>query len=444
MVFVFTWALFGIVGLSEYDRVGVFDSYYKNKWAVTFLTYAGITFAGVFFFGTILAGHQAALTRIQVTTIEEVIDVAVALSGLLSRYYAFIFGILGLTAFVTLQGLSRPRASGHIISISVLVVLLLLSVPVIRSWCFDLIRADIVYKQGGVFANSRTYNDKQIGIQHFEKALEYTPREDYYNLFLGKAYLELAQGLPEDFTAEQRESVFYKTEQVLTHARGLNPLNTDHSANLARFYKSWAARIMIESSVEGLTADQQDKLNEKYQDLLEKSLGEYKTALILSPNNPMIWNELAQLYAIDFKDDIKFQETISKSLEVDVDFEQTWMLLGDMRSTNGDIDGAISAYERSLEITNNCTVRRVIGTLHAQQSRWLEAAQTLEFAAEKCPNSKELWEMYRILAIAYANLGRGVEAVQMAQQSYVLAPESQKEVVQQLLDQLAGPSEDSP
>ena len=63
---------------------------------------------------------------------------------------------------------------------------------------------------------------------------------------------------------------------------------------------------------------------------------------------------------------------------------------------------------------------------------------------EKCSTSKELWEMYRVLAITYANLGRGVEAVQVAQQSLALAPEAQKSVVQDLLDQLAGPTEEQP
>ena len=205
---------------------------------------------------------------------------------------------------------------------------------------------------------------------------------------MGKAYLELAQGLPDETPTDQRENVFLKTEQVLTHARELNPLNTDHSANLARFYKSWSARIAMDLQAEGLTEAQTTTLNGEYQALLEKSLAEYKTALILSPNNPIIWNELAQLYAIDFQDEGKFQETISKSLAIDVDFEQTWMLLGDMRSSKGDIDGAIDAYQRSLEVRNNCTVRRVIGTLYAQQSRWEEAAENLELAVERMPQLK--------------------------------------------------------
>ena len=185
-------------------------------------------------------------------------------------------------------------------------------------------------------------------------------------------------------------------------------------------------------------------MSAQYGTLLDKSLTEYNTALILSPNNPLIWNELAQLYGLDLKDEAKFQETISKSLEIDVGFEQTWMLLGDMRSAGGDSDGAIDAYQRSLDIRNNCTVRRVIGTLHAQQSHWEEAVEALELAVDRCSTSTELWEMYRVLAITYANLGRSGQAVQVAQQSLALAPESQKTVVQQLIDQLVSPPEEQP
>ena len=156
MIFIFTGVLFGIVGLSEYDREGVFEPQRKRQWSGSRTSIPGHFIRRDYFsLALILAGHQAALTQVQVTTIEGVIDVAVSLAGLLSRYYAFIFVILGLMILAALQAMPKARDSGNIISLSLLVVLLLLSVPVIRSWCFDPIRADIVFKQGGVFANSR-------------------------------------------------------------------------------------------------------------------------------------------------------------------------------------------------------------------------------------------------------------------------------------------------
>ena len=172
--------------------------------------------------------------------------------------------------------------------------------------------------------------------------------------------------------------------------------------------------------------------------MLQRSLNHYQRALTLSPNNAILWNELAQLYAIDLGDMTKYEETIARSLAVDDGFEQTWMLMGDLRSSQGDIEGAIEAYQQSLVIQDSCTVRRVVGTLQAQQSAWDQAVATLEKAIETCPTDGELWEMYRVLAIAYANQGQSELALQSAQAALAIAPDAQSAAIQQLIDQLMG------
>ncbi|HOU15914.1 MAG TPA: tetratricopeptide repeat protein [Anaerolineae bacterium] len=443
MIFIFTWLLFGVVGLSEFDREGLFDEERSKRWGTAIAVYALISLLGLLIFGNLLAAHQANLTATRVDNtsldklIRDVVGIADKLASLVLRYYGLIFFLLALTGIALLWEDPLPREWGEFWSPVALIALLVFGATVIIGpACYNLIRADIIYKQGGVYAGSNNANEKQIGIAHYEKALEYVPREDYYNLFLGKAYLELAQGLPAETSAEQREFIFRKTEEILKQARQINPLNTDHSANLARFYKSWAARVASEMSAEGITAAQQTTLKAQYDKLLQQSEENYKIALTLSPNNPIIWNELAQLYAIDFGDDLKFQQTISTSLQVDVGFEQTWMLLGDMRSSKGDLAGAVAAYQESLKIRNNCTVRRVLGTLQAQQTLWADAAATLEEAVEKCAQASDLWDMYRVLAITYANLGRLPEALQTANLALAAAPTEQQPAVQQLIEQL--------
>jgi tetratricopeptide (TPR) repeat protein len=389
------------------------------------------------------------LTQVQITNVEEIVDVAVMLSDLLGRYYGLIFTLVIAMGLVLMAEGRKPRESGSLAGFSVLVVGMLLAIPAIRSGSYNLIRADVIFKQGKVFANANSPNEKQIGIQHYEKSIEYAPQEDYYYLFLGKAYLELAQGLPNDTPTEQREAVFLQTEEVLNRARELNPLNTDHSANLARFYKSWAARVNLDLRAEDLGADDRAGLQDKRMELLRRSLENYEIALTLSPNNPIIWNELAQLYAVDLDNQELYQETIQQSLAVDDEFEQTWMLMGDLRSSRGDIEGAIDAYLQALEIDakwrsmegrQNCSVRRVVGTLYAQQSQWEDAVDFLETSIERCqPRFGELWEMHRVLAIAYANQGRTSAALDEAHIALRLAPEGQQPTVQQLIDQLSGP-----
>jgi len=426
MIFVFTWVLFGVIGLSELDREGLFGKERGERWVWAILLYSSVTLLGLLIFGSVLASLQAQLPQIEVHTAEDVIGVAVTLAGVLGRYYAFIFVILALTAWVLLHESAQAQRWGDPVSFIVLSVLLLLCVPLIRAYDYNLIRADIVFKQGGGFANSRDLNQKQLGLQHYEKAIEYAPLEDYYRLFQGKTYLEIAQTLPADIDPAQREGIFLKTEQVLLEARELNPLNTDHSANLARFYRGWAAQV-------------QDP--QQSEQLLRQAEENYHTALILSPHNPILWNELAVLEAFDLHDEIVAQEVISHSLAVDPEFEQTWSLLGDMRvNIDKDVPGAIAAYERSLEIASKqCTVRRVLGSLQIQESRWDDAAAQLEQTLEYCPTMGDLWDIYRMLGISYFYQGRPAEALQMANMALQLAPEEQRPVIEQLITAIQQP-----
>ena len=442
VIFVFTWVLFGLVGIGEYDREGVFEQNRTRRLLISAMTYAGLSLIGLLIFGSMIAGYQARLTQIQVTTVEEVVGVAETLASMLGQYYGLIFFLLGAIGLILLGEQRLPRDWGKLWTPLVLIVLLLGSVSIIRKTNYDLIRADIVYKQGGSFANQRGVNEKQIGILHYERSIDYVPREDYYYLFLGKTYLELAQGLDNEVTLAQRQETFRQTEAILQEAREINPLNTDHSANLARFYKSWAARLAADMRNEELSEAQRTELAQQQDELLEKSLENYNIALTLSPNNAILWNEKAQLYAMDLNDMQKFQETISKSLEIDPEFGTTWMLLGDMSSSTGDRDQAIHAYEKALEFSSRserCTIRRVLGTLHAQGENWGDATRTLEDAIEECGATRYAWEMYRVLAISYANQGQGAEALQAAQQALELAPENQQDQIQQLIETLQTP-----
>ncbi len=446
MIFFLTWALFGLVGLSEYDNEGLFSEERDSRWMISSFAYLFISFLGFLIFGSIVAGHQAGLLRIRPGTIEDIVGVANMLAGLLRQYYVLIFTILILTGLFLLGEEKRQRDWGHPFSYGLLLILLLPGIWLIRTKNYDLIRADVIFKQGGTFANARDLQNKQIGIAHYEESLDYVPREDYYNLFLGKTYLELAQGLPSEVSSEEREEIFETTEDVLLHAREINPLNTDHSANLARFYKSWAARVAMDMRQEDLSPEQKEELQAEQDRLLQLSLENYEIALTLSPNNPIIWNELAQLYALDLKDMVKYQETISHSLELDPEFETTWMLIGDMRSSSGDVSGAIVAYQNALDVQYNCTVARVLGTLQAQLERWDDAIVTLEAIPEQrlCANFGQLWEVYRVLAISYANDGDTAAAMAAADTALSLAPEDQHAAIESLRQTLLEQSQTVP
>ena len=81
--------------------------------------------------------------------------------------------------------------------------------------------------------------------------------------------------------APLREAVLGETEKVLMEARELNPLNTDHSANLARMYHRWANSASDDAT---------------RQELLRRASENYAIATSLSPQNAILWNEWATLY----------------------------------------------------------------------------------------------------------------------------------------------------
>ncbi|MGC9357980.1 MAG: TPR domain-containing protein, partial [Anaerolineae bacterium] len=424
MIVVFTWLLFGVVGLGELDREGLFEEDRSRQWWVAVLTYVGLSLFGFLIVGSTLAGFHARLPQIQVTTVEGLVEVATILSGVLGQYYGLIFTVAILLAFVLMWEVPGPRSSLEPVSLLLLPVLLFLGVLLIRNYSYDLIRADIVFKQGTSFANSSDPNQKQMGIKHFDQAIEFAPREDYYRLFLGKAYLETAQTLPPETDVAQRERIFQVAEEVLHEAREIAPLNTDHSANLARFYN------ILVSFAEG---------PQERQALYEKSEENYRKALALSPNNAVLWNELARL-KITQGDEVGFRETISHSLALDPEFEQTWALLGEVRLNQQDLPGAIEAYEKAVAFKpKDCQLRHTLGSLLVQEGRWDDAATALEPILDRCPRMGRVWDVYRLLAISYFYQGRQGAALQMASQSLQLVPEDQRHIVEQLIAAIEQP-----
>lgn len=421
MIVAFTGVLFGVIGLGELEREGLLADRRGTPWTKILSTYAAITLIGFLLFGGIIAGMQAQLTQTIVRSIKDVVAVGVQLAGMLGYYYGFILVLLLALAWLLLR--EEPPASGHGNPFSwggLCIGLLGVGFLLVGPYCYDLVRADIIFKQGQSFANSKNPDDVAIGIAHYEKALKLAPREDYYYLFLGKALLEYTQAPPEILDDAQRVATFYRTEEVLLRAREIAPLNTDHSANLARFYRSWATRM---------TAPEQR------QELLRASETAYRQALLLSPNNPILWNELAILYAFDLQDLPAYERTIAHSLALDPEFEQTWSLSADVKANlYRDFEGAIADYWRVLDLKpQECTVRRVLGNLLLQEERWRESVQLFEATLSYCSEMRDLWDIYRMWAIALYYQGQPDQALTLANRALLLAPESHRATVEQLV-----------
>jgi len=521
MIFGMTLAATALLSVTQMAKRGDFRERRGEEWISVSIVLILPLVLGAFF-GLALAGRHASTVKVQPTTVADVLRLAEHVADQISTYYVFLaivvilgglalmrkqnppgrwstppgaltlaaaglslivlaaqsptlgpeqtIGILRLTLFlgaavwalflaiVLLRKLlpSQPGQwpSALLTVVSALGVALIVFAMPVLAYQFNLqpIRADIVYKQASPWEGS---NEWVVAVQHYQRAVELVPWEDFYYLYLGRAWLEYASSL-EDTT--QQELALRETERVLLQAQIINPLNTDHSANLARMYRRWST----------LQAGR-----DYQQALLDISSRYYEVATDLSPHNAVLWNEWALLYffAGDFE---QAQAKINRSLELDPEFEQTWAYQADLYAAQSRTAEAVEAYEKALELNprltdvwlrmgdihlqqnqleeaaeayrqalelkpNNFQAWRALGSVYAQLGRLEEAVEALQSALHLQPESSDAWDVHRMLAIIYSQLGQNDTALSHAQSALALAPEDQRPQIEALIQQLQQP-----
>jgi len=455
MIFAFTWLMSAVVFIAQIASEGGFRRR-KEDWALASILYLLISLAVGLGYALVLSGRQVALIRMQPQTMIDVIGAADHVASVLTSYYGFIIFTLLAGAGVLLLGTWQPRPIGQPAVIALVVLATLAGAAAVMTNLRP-IQADIVYKQANPYEGKKQW---LVAIEHYKHAIELALKEDFYYLYLGRAYLEYAGTLDEPQT---RDAVLRETERTLVQAREINPLNTDHSANLARMYRRWA----------DFAADA-----ELRQELLQHSSENYRIATTLSPQNAILWNEWALLHLTTGNFEAA-QEKISHSLGFDPGFDKTWTIqadlyanqglitdalesyykaleisprevdiwlrIGDIQRGENRLEEAAEAYERALELKPRRTqVWRVYGSVLAQLSRPAEAVDALQQALQIAPEASDAWDTHRMLAIIYNQLGQIDTAIEHAQQALELAPEDQQPNIQPLLAQLQAAVENQP
>ena len=248
-----------------------------------------------FCFGLLYALFQANLLRFSLLyrayvpppqTTEQLfgylIDEAAQTANFPTYFYAFLFLLMVIAAFVvSMSKKPRLRQGGTMPAYALLGVLMATAVWLIFTTNLRVVQADIVYKRGNFFENEAAQTgeptswDSTIAI--YQNAIDRAPQEDFYYLFLGRSYLERSNVTTE---LTEQNQLLAEAEQQLFTAQEINPLNTDHTANLARLNTRWAAVSEDEATRAQRLADA-----EQY----------YLSALELSPQNSIIRNEYARL-----------------------------------------------------------------------------------------------------------------------------------------------------
>ena len=135
-------------------------------------------------------------------------------------------------------------------------------------------------------------------------------RIDYY-LFLGRSYLEQAKT---EINADNQQALVQQAEKDLKVAQRINPLNTDHTANLARLYGWWASQAPDDQ-----TRLERGGIASDY----------YNKALQLSPHNSTLWGEWAILSMDVLRQSDQAYQHLMQALALDDEYNWTQGLLGD-------------------------------------------------------------------------------------------------------------------
>jgi tetratricopeptide (TPR) repeat protein len=189
----------------------------------------------------------------------------------------------------------------------------------------NVIIADIYYKTGDAYDKSGRWEGS---IPAYQRALNLAPSQDFYYLFLGRAFMELAKRVPDaqrapasytvsdlmnmkpdQLTKMSRADMLNASLTSLLEARRLNPLNTDHTANLARLYRFW-----------GEASDPA---------MLDKAIDYYRQAIAISPNTAHLYDEWSLVYFIKGQ----YEEALAKlkqSAALDAQYTPTFVYLGDV------------------------------------------------------------------------------------------------------------------
>ena len=343
-------------------------------------------------------------------------------------YYAFALGMVLLAAAFLprrhLLGLPLWRRSWAW-SYPVLAVVVGLMVLANAS----VVRADIYYKQAWDGYHRRAFEGAsartmdlplvqayyRAAIERYAQALRYAPDEDYYLLFLGKAYLELAEMTEKP---EDQQALLRSGEEALRRARDLNPLNTDHTANLARLYRTWA----------GVTSDPAAR-----QEKLAQAVEYYVKAIELSPHSAGLYNEWGR----SLLDSGRAEEGLAayqRSLALDDRFAQTYLHLGDYYLSRQELAQAAQHYERAAAIEpRSAQVLSTLGYVYSRLGRYTEAISANVRVLELYPQD---YATHKNLAILYHEVKQYAQALAEATRARELGPQSDRAALDEFIAQV--------
>jgi tetratricopeptide (TPR) repeat protein len=431
-----TWVAGCLLYASELDGSQGFRSWLKTLGLMAAIA----LFIGVMFWVI----HSISLVLLQSFVPKDQNDVLTQVNGigsLLSRYYLYILIVLGLLAYVLpdewpARSVHREYLTAAIAPLALVACLILTNVTNIK-----VIRADITFKTAEPFANTGQW---QVATFLYQRAEELSPREDHYYLFLGRSYLEQAKLTQ---AASDQDSLVRQAESDLKEAQSINPLNTDHTANLARLYSWWAGKAT--------TTEERSQRAQQASDY-------YTTAVELSPNNSTLWDEWATLSMQLLGQPDQALQKLQHALGLDAKYNYTQGLLGDYYSKIAGSTNDLTAKEQALntaamyyqtaaDVSKYTDINTKAGYLVSLSNIYVQLANlnpdstnkdqlrrainVLEQAIEAGLRVSDAWKVQEALAKMYLQLGDKANAQYYANLALTSAPSSATSRIQDLITQ---------
>ncbi len=136
-----------------------------------------------------------------------------------------------------------------------------------------LILADMYLQLGqGIAAGGRS----DLAVVAYRSATEVAPEIGYYRFALASGAIDVARKATNQ---QEQERFFALARDALLEATKIEPLNSDHPANLSRLLRLWATSRGDEA-------------------MLREAVQWSERAVSLSPNNPQLWDELAIAHSL--------------------------------------------------------------------------------------------------------------------------------------------------
>lgn len=365
----------------------------------------GLIQAGLLRSSFIAPSNVSAMSEVQRRVAE-----AERIGRYLTIYYLFAFTmIVGAGIAFVWNQTARLKQWGTVPGWLTAPTLVIIGLILINLTNLNIVQADMIYKRGKPFDSqaSRLETPEQqiaawdnaIGI--YEKAISLTPAEDFYYLWLGRALLEKSSIVP----VTGRPQLLEVARQELLIAQETNPLNTDHTANLARLNVRWA------SVTEGAERDEH----------IADAVRYYRDALELSPQNSIIRNELATMYLGLTGNCEQALVVLEESAEIDPFYSVTSVTLSD-------------AYRR-------CSAEQP----EADQQNYLDQAEAWADIALTQPAERgrtreniatDVTQLFLRLANTNSEAGAFDEALRLAEKALVIASENEQQTIIDFIDQL--------